>query len=425
MGGENTAILLCRVFFTILAMMLYVGREKPVGKVPPLWGMALFSALLIVQRLAFLSFLPDMLTTVLLCAAYLLLVTGKSAATALYAGSVFYLLIDFANALSRSLIMGIVVPALGIGGSAMAVVLNLGVFVAAIVGLSFAVRRLVFFSDSLRLRHCLSLLLPLIPFAYIRMGSYLYDSSNVALFRYNVVLLLCIMAPTLLMLLSNKFFLSAEAEKAKRLEMESMLRKQHEQYIVRSASIEQLNKRYHDLKHYLTALPQLARSDDIEAQVSMISREIGDFELYRCTGNAVVDVILAEKLKYCSEKGIRLTAYISVPELDFMDSLDICTLFGNSLDNAIEAVSTLPGELCEIHAKATRRGGMLCYTVSNYYDEISTDRTGRLLSTKGKGHGLGLENIRTAVEKYGGSVATDIGEKRFTLNVLIPIPGTV
>ena len=54
------------------------------------------------------------------------------------------------------------------------------------------------------------------------------------------------------------------------------------------------------------------------------------------TGSNLLDTILTSKNLRCMQKGIAMTCFADGHELDFMDVMDVCTIFGNALDNAIE-----------------------------------------------------------------------------------------
>lgn len=60
------------------------------------------------------------------------------------------------------------------------------------------------------------------------------------------------------------------------------------------------------------------------------------------TGNKVLDTVLTTKSLYCNKHGIIFTCVADGTLLDFMDVMDICSIFGNALDNAIECEMKIP-----------------------------------------------------------------------------------
>ena len=86
--------------------------------------------------------------------------------------------------------------------------------------------------------------------------------------------------------------------------------------------------------------------------------------------------------------------------VDFIEPLDVSTIFGNGLDNAIEASEKLPEEQRAILVKAGK--------MQNFFDDFL--------------HGFGISNMRKAVEKYDGQLMTKCENGKFTLKILILIP---
>ena len=110
--------------------------------------------------------------------------------------------------------------------------------------------------------------------------------------------------------------------------------------------------------------------------------------------------------------------------LDYMHVTDICSIFGNALDNAIEHVILIPDpEKRLIHLTVSAQKGFVFIKIENYCEaEISKNEEDLITTTKkdSKNHGFGLKSIRTAVEKYDGSVAFGVQQNWFELKILLP-----
>ena len=83
-------------------------------------------------------------------------------------------------------------------------------------------------------------------------------------------------------------------------------------------------------------------SEEKAHYLDAMEQEIRSYEAQNKTGNEVLDTILTSKSLYCQQHGITLTCVADGAALDFMDTMDLCSLFGNALDNAIESVEKLP-----------------------------------------------------------------------------------
>ncbi|MDE7273933.1 MAG: ATP-binding protein, partial [Lachnospiraceae bacterium] len=120
-------------------------------------------------------------------------------------------------------------------------------------------------------------------------------------------------------------------------------------------------------------------------------------------------------------KKIDFSASISFEAGSFIEPLDISTIFGNALDNAIEASEKLSEDMRLITVRANRVRNMLVIIIEN-------NTTPALPETKGTtkkdafAHGFGLPNLKNAVEKYDGQCSTKLENGMFALKIVIPIP---
>lgn len=102
------------------------------------------------------------------------------------------------------------------------------------------------------------------------------------------------------------------------------------------------------------------------------------------TGNPVLDVILTTKMRACADRGITLTCVADGKLLDGMDAMDVASLFGNVLDNAIEATSRVQDPERRIVKLALfRQGEFVAVREENTYaTPLRRDRAGALRTTK-------------------------------------------
>ena len=118
--------------------------------------------------------------------------------------------------------------------------------------------------------------------------------------------------------------------------VQNVLQNQYIQYQQSRESIELINRKYHDLKHQIAVLraePDAARRG---AFLDAMEADIRQYEAQNKTGNSVLDTVLTSKGLYCARNQITLTCVADGRLLDFMGVMDLCTLVGNALDNAIE-----------------------------------------------------------------------------------------
>lgn len=200
------------------------------------------------------------------------------------------------------------------------------------------------------------------------------------------------------------------------------LEMQRNYYKDRIRDEERVRSIYHDMKNHLLLLQAQATDNQmVQASVRELTNQIREYEAYQHTGNEFLDIIIRDKAKKAREKKIDFSAAISFESGSFIELLDISTIFGNALDNAIEASEKLPEELRLVTIKANRTHELLLITVTNnaLSDTVSTERTSKADRFV---HGFGLPNIKKAVQKYGGQCSTKSESGTFTLTIMIPIP---
>lgn len=275
----------------------------------------------------------------------------------------------------------------------------------------------------------LGLLLPLILHLFVRNLQFYYMGEDDYLWLQLQLIQIANACCALIIVLTTELALSAARERNEHLTREMLLREQQQQYLLRKESIDAVNRKYHDLKHYLAGFEALAAtgstdSTQVQSYVKAIGDELRPYEQFLDTGNEVLDILLPERIRACQEKEIRLVPLIDGRKLDFIAVPDLCAIFGNAMDNAMEATEKLEPAKREIHVRIGVTDGfaMLCFR--NRFDGHLKKQGDRLLSRKTNAaeHGYGLDNIRRIAEQYGGTAAYEIEGEEFSLNVLLPLP---
>ena len=181
--------------------------------------------------------------------------------------------------------------------------------------------------------------------------------------------------------------------------MRHVLSSQYEQFRNYQESDEMLHMMQHDLKHQIEGLRQR-------------------------TGNAVFDTILSAKLRKARQLDVRITCVADGALLNKLHVTDICTIFGNALDNALESVVMIPDPQKRlIHVSVSAQKNFIFINIANTLGTDLIESEDSLLTTKEdkKNHGYGLKGIRYAVGKYGGHVTYKAEDGWFRLNILIPM----
>jgi len=220
-----------------------------------------------------------------------------------------------------------------------------------------------------------------------------------------------------------------ELVRSKRLETEldftkKLLIQAKEQYRVSKESIDLVNLKCHDIKHQIREIGSHKQLD--EETVHDLEETVNVYDATVKTDHEALDVILTEKSFKCLHHNIILNCIADGKCLSFMKSSDVYALFGNALDNAIEAVMKLKDETRRvIGLKVYSVGDLITINVKNFYEgEISLNAAGLPYTTKKDKdyHGFGMKSIGMIVEKYDGSLSIQTQDKVFNLNILLLAP---
>lgn len=206
--------------------------------------------------------------------------------------------------------------------------------------------------------------------------------------------------------------------------MRHVLSSQYEQFRYYQESEEMIHMMQHDLKHQIEGLRGETNEQMREAWLDRIEKDLDKWWLPQRTGNAVFDTILSAKLRRARQLGVRVTCVADGALLNRLHVTDICTIFGNALDNALESVVMIPDPQKRlIHVSVSAQKNFIFITIANTLGTDLIESEDTLLTTKSdkKNHGYGLKGIRYAVGKYEGHVAYKAEDGWFRLNILIPM----
>ncbi|MDE6035205.1 MAG: ATP-binding protein [Ruminococcus sp.] len=197
------------------------------------------------------------------------------------------------------------------------------------------------------------------------------------------------------------------------------MKKKHKYYEEKIQEEERIRSIYHDMKNHLLVIENQSGTDYAKEIAKKLRMEISDYEDYVHTGNDILDVIIKEKSRMARENDIDFSVTIDFSGVHFIEPLDISTIFGNSIDNAIEATGKLPEEYRTVMIKAGIVHSFVMIVIENTCSDVSERKSGTTKDDKFL-HGFGIGNIKKTVEKYNGEYTSECKDKKYTLKILIP-----
>lgn len=180
----------------------------------------------------------------------------------------------------------------------------------------------------------------------------------------------------------------------------------------------------HDMKNHIIALSALSRNKEWEKidsylkNMEGIALDVGG----DTTGNKAVDALLYQKRKRAKEENIQWECDVRMPKGYCINEFDLCVLFGNILDNALEACGRMQAGECRfinIQAKTVKKCFLL--EVKNSMDRREKDADGFTKKGDSPEHGIGLLNVSDVVNKYNGVVNTEAENGIFIISILMPM----
>lgn len=239
---------------------------------------------------------------------------------------------------------------------------------------------------------------------------------------------------TILMLFINyiifdvygKLAYEIDAQK-KNLVYEQQIALCNKQAAEREMAFQETRNLRHDLKDYLIDLKgaiQIGKIDDTLKKIDLLLElnQIYRHEIAR-SGNIVIDSLINYQYSIAKQYGIEFKCQICIPESLSVEGSDLCIILGNLLENACEAVRSLPSsENKHINiAIAILKGVMMISIQNKYKGTIRKDLHGNIITSKQerKNHGLGLSSVKKAVDKYHGELLIRDIDGFFKVEVLL------
>lgn len=155
-----------------------------------------------------------------------------------------------------------------------------------------------------------------------------------------------------------------EQEQQSKMQL-AQLQQQFTYYKDKQKEEERIRSIYHDMKNHLLMIEGSQSTDASRKIARQLRTQIANYEDYIHTGNNFLDVIIKDKAEKMREKQIDFSAAIDFDGVDFIEPLDISTLFGNGIDNAIEASEKLPEEQRVVLIKARKVQNFVSILVEN------------------------------------------------------------
>lgn len=203
------------------------------------------------------------------------------------------------------------------------------------------------------------------------------------------------------------------------LEQQSDL--QYEYYVLQEEKYEESIKILHDVNKHLKMIKEIYETDkanEASKYASEIEQILKPLIIHQYTNNPILNILLNDKKRYASSHNICFQLDIGQVDLGFMEPIEITTLFGNLLDNAIEAADNYSEKSRFIKMRLDSYNDFVVIHISNSSSDKCKWVNGKPISSKGEKHGIGIMNAENVVKRYNGSLLLEEKNEVFCCNII-------
>lgn len=179
------------------------------------------------------------------------------------------------------------------------------------------------------------------------------------------------------------------------------LKAQEKHYTDLTAQYESIRRMRHDIANHLNVMQSLlenGQNSEAAAYISELTAQPYDATLGLCE-HPVVDAFLHSKITAAKAAGIEIHCQASLRAGLPVSNVDLIRAFGNLLDNACEACSSIPNAV--IGLKCTESHGLLIIITENPVPDAPVEKPGRI---PGLERGVGTRVLTELAQKYDGSL---------------------
>lgn len=223
---------------------------------------------------------------------------------------------------------------------------------------------------------------------------------------------------------SELYFASLRTQQELQL-AQRQLEQQYKSFQQQRTKDEQLKSLSHDMQNHLRVLHGMTGEPSAKEYIDDLTRKAEPLTDQVITGSPTVDLILQQKQEECRGYGLQLEAAVRCPVPEPISALELCVLFANCIDNAIEAARNPAITDRVIRVTGGINHGCFVVHFENACLGQPQMKDGLPQTTKKEGvHGYGLKNVRSVLEKHDGSLSIRPEEGRFVLTWMLPVEGS-
>lgn len=259
---------------------------------------------------------------------------------------------------------------------------------------------------------------------------FLYSVVNVLIIavisdRENPFVLMVIVGCTIFANMYMLYFIRFSDErnyyKAQLEMMEQQEKLQYDSYEIQSEKYKEAVAILHDVDKHMKMIEELYQ-EDLKREALIYTNQIREMLQplvpYRYTDNPVLNCLLSDKKRAADRSGISFKIEIDEVDINFMKPMDITTLFGNLIDNALEACKKCGGEK-QIGLYIREYNEMISIRIENCADQPVVIKNGKIVHKNAEKSGVGLLNIERCIGDYLGSIIYKYSDPLLVCDIIL------
>lgn len=179
----------------------------------------------------------------------------------------------------------------------------------------------------------------------------------------------------------------------------------------------------HDLRHHMQYISTCLTNKDVEEAQSYIAQvcdNINGVSVTEYCENDALNLILSSLVAKAQSQNIESSVNVSVSNEINIPSTDLCIIFANSIENAINACKKIPQSMPrKIKIDCHTKSGKVFLSIANTFQGYVNFDDDGLPKCNRTGHGLGTKSIAAMITKNNGLYEFKANHGTFTLNAIV------
>lgn len=240
-----------------------------------------------------------------------------------------------------------------------------------------------------------------------------------------------ILLVSIMLFISNLAYIkiTLDISKSNKLKLENVLIKekidiQYQRYLDLQENQFKIRKLYHDMNNHILCINKLYKNNEsANGYIDNVKNELNCLKSEISTKNMILDIIIHDKKKICNQNNIHFDVDINFSKCEFIEMVDICSIFSNIIDNAIEACIKVNNKTKFIRLKGIIVNKIFVLKCENSKKNEIKFKKREIITNKKDSflHGIGIKSIKNCVQKYDGEVSIDFSNNIFIMKVYIPL----